>query len=76
MSEQNIHEDIARWLNLPSKATMFTLSPKDASDLLDEWEDAQAMIARLRAEMTAIKVAMWAIGHPYVPESPAWTVIA
>lgn len=49
MSTVNYHEDIAKRLEDAKGATWwkYTLDPLAASDLLDEWEDAQAMIRAL-----------------------------
>lgn len=79
------HEKIERWSDKgrdPYSPTdpfsnLYVLTRNQASDLLDEWEDAQAMIRALeglldgyRAEFAAAMV------YEGPPPPPAWTVIA
>lgn len=66
MAEVNYHEEIARALE--QGATAYTLVPLGMSDLLDEWEDAQAMIEAQNELIRQLQAP--------VEETPAWEVIA
>lgn len=71
MSEINLHESIARWLRFvpAGQYAQYTLDKHTASDLLDEWEDAQAMIR-------ALNVLVEQLQQDAPAQPPAWTVIA
>jgi hypothetical protein len=75
------HDDIERWLALdhPRKAQQFTMDPRAASDLLDEWEAAQDTI-RVQAALIASlesQVETWRrMAKVMSAQPPAYTVIA
>jgi hypothetical protein len=66
----NYHEDISRWLEsiARSRGEYYSLNAVGASDLLDEWEDAQAMIRALEDLVCQLQ--------REEPPAPAWMVIA
>lgn len=85
MSER--HEHIARWLAKGRQndgfpfANLYCLWRNDASDLLDEWEDAQKRlrwqgghIRALELRLADLHERLAAVNAP--PAPPAWAVVA
>lgn len=75
-SALNWHEQIRVFLDW--HPTVITLAPSEASDLLDEWEDAQERIKRLTEEADQWREIAFEANEKLcpTPSPPAWTVIA